>query len=48
MKNEIEIKEIEEGLFVAVFNGKEISHGRTVYQTMQRANEFLKKDLQAN
>ena len=44
MKIEIEItvKEIEDGLFVASFNGKEISHGRTIYQAIKRAKEFLK------
>ena len=44
MKNEIEIYEIETGLFVASVNGKEISHGRTEYQAMQRAKEFLKNN----
>ena len=48
MKNEIEIYEIETGLFVASVNGKEISHGRTEYQAMQRAKEFLKNNLQSN
>jgi predicted RNase H-like HicB family nuclease len=49
MKIEIEItvKEIEDGLFVASFNGKEISHGRTIYKAVERAKEFLKKSLQA-
>ncbi len=47
IKNEITVKEIEDGLFVASCNGKEISHGRTVYQAMKRAEEFLKKNLQA-
>ena len=44
---EITVKEIEDGLFVASFNGKEISHGRTIYQAVERAKEFLKKSLQA-
>jgi hypothetical protein len=47
MKNEITVKEIEDGLFVASYNGEEVSHGRTVYQAIERAKEFLKKSLQA-
>ena len=47
MKNEITVKEIEDGLFVASYQGKEVSHGRTIYQAVERAKEFLKKSLQA-
>ena len=41
---EITVKEIETGLYVASYQGKEISHGRTIYQAVKRAEEFLKKD----
>ena len=47
MKNEITVKEIEDGLYVASYNGEEVSHGRTIYQAVERAKEFLKKSLQA-
>ena len=42
MKNEITVKEIEDGLYVASYNGEEVSHGRTIYQAVERAKEFLK------
>jgi len=41
---EITVKEIETGLYVASYQGKEISHGRTSHQAVKRAEEFLKKD----
>ena len=41
---EITVKEIETGLYVASYQGKEISHGRTIYQAVKRAEEFLEKD----
>ena len=44
---EITVKEIETGLYVASYQGKEISHGRTIYQAVKRAEEFLKKDWQS-
>lgn len=43
---EITVKEIETGLYVASYQGKEVSHGRTIYQAIERAKEFLKKDWQ--
>ena len=47
MKIEIEItvKEIETGLFVASYQGKEVSHGRTSHQAVERAEEFCREVL---
>jgi len=42
---EITVKEIETGLFVASYQGKEISHGRTSYQAVERAEEFCREVL---
>ena len=42
---EITVKEIETGLYVASYQGKEVSHGRTSHQAVERAEEFCREVL---